>query len=389
MFPNEYQLNGDDNFSIIINNTEDDFLNSVRNIESCEDISLLFTVIITLIGLIGHFLTIFVFIQKRFRKNSSHIYMLCLAINNFVYLIIRLSNYNTNNSFSLSDKHNLVCKSFTYLKYVLRFTSAYIIVAFTLQRLLVVWSPFYNGFKSKKSAWLTVCLVFFISCVLNSWSLFLFENNNSCEVKKDYNNEYFLIILVYIVFILIIPIIIITVSNLIIILNIKKSKLKRKELTKMNCKKKKEKRKSKLKRSQLPNRHQLMSYSLNLIEHELSIVKRTYFLNVNQLINNITNQPNNTKNITNLLLVISFSYSLLNLPYLISWCIFYFGELMNRTPLETNQIYSVIKISEIFFLINYSINFYIYCLSGSIFRKQLKYSGKLYLLLTCLDIILI
>ena len=132
-----------------------------------------------------------------------------------------------------------------------------------------------------------------------------------------------------------------------------------------------------------------MSYSLNLIEHELSIVKRTYFLNVNQLINNITNQPNNTKNITNLLLVISFSYSLLNLPYLISWCIFYFGELMNRTPLETNQIYSVIKISEIFFLINYSINFYIYCLSGSIFRKQLKYSGKLYLLLTCLDIILI
>ena len=29
MFPNEYQLNGDDNFSIIINNTEDDFLNSV------------------------------------------------------------------------------------------------------------------------------------------------------------------------------------------------------------------------------------------------------------------------------------------------------------------------------------------------------------------------
>jgi hypothetical protein len=67
MFPNEYQLNGDDNFSIIINNTEDDFLNSVRNIESCEDISLLFTVIITLIGLIGHFLTIFVFSQKRFR----------------------------------------------------------------------------------------------------------------------------------------------------------------------------------------------------------------------------------------------------------------------------------------------------------------------------------
>jgi hypothetical protein len=40
MFPNEYQLNGD-NFSIIINNTEDEFINSVKNIESCEDISLL------------------------------------------------------------------------------------------------------------------------------------------------------------------------------------------------------------------------------------------------------------------------------------------------------------------------------------------------------------
>ena len=35
MFPNEYQLNQDHT------DTEDDFLNSVRNIESCEDISLL------------------------------------------------------------------------------------------------------------------------------------------------------------------------------------------------------------------------------------------------------------------------------------------------------------------------------------------------------------
>ncbi len=35
MFPNEYQLNQDHT------DTEDDFLNSVRNIKSCEDISLL------------------------------------------------------------------------------------------------------------------------------------------------------------------------------------------------------------------------------------------------------------------------------------------------------------------------------------------------------------
>lgn len=321
--------------------------------------------------------------QKRFRKNSSHIYMLCLALNNFIYLIIHFSNYKYKNNFNLiSDTHNLVCKSFSYLKFILQFTSAYIIVAFTLQRFLVVWSPFYNGFKSKKSAWLTVCTIFCVSLALNSWSLLLFENNNIiCDIKKDYNNEYFLMILIHLVLIMIIPIIVIIVSNSMIIFNIRKSKFKHDDLTKSNCCNKKQKIKSKLKRSQLPNKHELMRFNLNLIEHELSIVKETYFLNVNQLINDITiNQPNKTKNITKLLLVISFSYSLFSLPYLVSWCIYYHGEYINRrSQLETNHIYSLIKICEIFFLINYSINFYIYCLSGSVFCKQLKYSSDYFL----------
>ena len=45
------------------------------------------TLPIIIIGLIGHSLTILVFVQKRFRTNSSNIFLLCLAFNDSLYLI--------------------------------------------------------------------------------------------------------------------------------------------------------------------------------------------------------------------------------------------------------------------------------------------------------------
>ena len=48
----------------------------------------------------------------------------------------------------------------------------------------------------------------------------------------------------------------------------------------------------------------------------------------------------------------------------------------NDDVVENNYLYAALKIAEIFYLLNYSIYFYIYYLSGSLFRNQLKYSSK-------------
>ena len=46
-----------------------------------------FSLIVIMIGLCGNFITIFVFSQKKFRKNSSNVYLLALAIIDILFLI--------------------------------------------------------------------------------------------------------------------------------------------------------------------------------------------------------------------------------------------------------------------------------------------------------------
>ena len=58
------------------------------------------------------------------------------------------------------------------------------------------------------------------------------------------------------------------------------------------------------------------------VPNEVSIVTKSYYLNVGQLINNISYQANSTRKMTRILVFMSFMYVFLNLPYLILWLIF-------------------------------------------------------------------
>ena len=70
-------------------------------------------------------------------------------------------------------------------------------IAFTLQRLFIVFLPLSNYFKSKKSAWITVGLIVLVAIVANSWILFIFElqlsinNSYYCNVKQGWDKIYF------------------------------------------------------------------------------------------------------------------------------------------------------------------------------------------------------
>ena len=54
------------------------------------EINIYSTVVIVIFGLVGHLLTILVYSRKEFRTNSSHAYLLCLAINDGLFLITHL-----------------------------------------------------------------------------------------------------------------------------------------------------------------------------------------------------------------------------------------------------------------------------------------------------------
>ena len=60
-------------------------------LELSREVNIYFTAVIVFFGLIGHLLTILVYSRREFRTNSSHAYLLCLAINDGLFLITHLS----------------------------------------------------------------------------------------------------------------------------------------------------------------------------------------------------------------------------------------------------------------------------------------------------------
>ena len=74
----ELKLNPDYVFTLI---------ESLQLLNASRKINVYATFCITLIGLIGNLITMFIFLQKKFRTNSSHVYLLCLSIIDTFFLI--------------------------------------------------------------------------------------------------------------------------------------------------------------------------------------------------------------------------------------------------------------------------------------------------------------
>lgn len=66
----------------------DAVIHSMSLLDSCRKFNIISTIFIVIVGLIGHFLTIFVYSQQRFRINSSNVYLLCLSFIDGTFLII-------------------------------------------------------------------------------------------------------------------------------------------------------------------------------------------------------------------------------------------------------------------------------------------------------------
>ena len=94
--------------------------------------------------------------------------------------------------------------------------------------------------------------------------------------------------------------------------------------------------------------------------------------------NKVLYRKNYSKKMTKTLILVSFSYALLSLPYLVAWSGFFVSmTLVEIESYHKNDLFSLVQITEIFFILNYSIHFYISCLSGSLFRNQLKMSTRI------------
>ena len=113
-------------------------------------------------------------------------------------------------------------------------------MSFTIQRVLVVIFPFRNKCMSKKSAWISVVVILLASLIVNSWIPFAYEiqseeySNKYCEIKEEWQAEYYTLMIAYIFIILIIPIFVVFSGNFLIIKKTKKADLIRKKYLKIS-----------------------------------------------------------------------------------------------------------------------------------------------------------
>ena len=381
-------LNESNNYLDAFNKSGKESDESTEFLSSTRHICFFATIAVIAIGLLGNCVTIFVFSQKRFRVNSSNIYLLCLAIIDSVFLIVHIFedllrqyeeiyqefnefDVSTNqmmNALNITDRFELACILINFLRYFLRFVSAYIIVAFTIQRLILIFMPLNNKLKTKRSAWLVFWTVILASFFLNIWTPFLFsvEKNEDkrCDVVKEKSNLYFLITIVYTTLIMLVPIVIVFVCNFLIIFRIKKEEIKRKELQ--------------IKKSITRAKRHDTSVIINHKTRDSAHFKlKPYYLPSKQIVHNVcSKKAENSKKLTKTLILISFSYAIFNLPYLISWCLFFYqSELNDADAAKKNYLFSAVQISKVLFILNYGLKFFIYCVTGRSFLNQLYYSS--------------
>lgn len=402
---------------------ERSFLQSLNLLALSAKINIFTTLVFIIIGLIGNSLAIYVFSHKRFRTNSSHVYLLCLAIIDSLFIVIHLiedtsKTYKDHflnettfknsilNVFYLTDQFELACRLVNSVRYVLRFISAYIVVAFTIQRLSIVYRPLSVRFKTKKSAWKSIALISLIACLMNSWVPFLFHvqknnlNIDYCDINIKYKEEYFKVNMIYIFLIMLIPIVTILVCNSLIIYKTFRNDLDRKSLRPINLKataRKTDNNCNNMKKAlsntninctqgksaaklaetlALPERISNLSGSSTNINSKLKV--KPHYLTVNQMINkNKKSSQSHSKKLLKTLTLISFSYAFLNMPYLLTWMLYFYKTALNKLDrIMENYLLVSLELSEMFYVLNYCVKFYIYCASGSIFCNQLKYTSN-------------
>jgi len=293
---------------------------SVKFHTKTQKFNTLLTICIIIIGLIGNFLTVFIYGQKKYRKNSSNVFLLCLAINDSLFLVVHFFEdiiHNLKSYFDLElekiqfinkidfiSQNDLACKLANYLRYSLRMISAYLIIALSIQRLLIVYKPLNEKNKRKSSAWKSVKLVIFISFFLNLWPFLLFKLNESednfyCDIADDLKLINYYINILYSVFVMIIPIIILFLLNILIIYKLTRANKKRQIITN-----------SKAAATSINQINKVDKPHSDIIRLEPLLANNNNLLDCKK-----KRKPTDTKIV---LILVSISYALLNLPYLVT-----------------------------------------------------------------------
>jgi len=191
--------------------------------------------ILTTLGIVGNILSILIFLSPRYRRQSSHFYLLSLALSDLCFLIINLFEdtfrnhnqlYKSRINF-LDRSSSIICIFIEYARNVTRLLSSWIIVSFTIERLLVVFHPLKRAIICRrKIARFVVFIVFLISLLSNinvpfHYGIITVSNNPEnddtiCDILPTYRSIYMRFAIITMITVYLLPMCIIGCINMLI-----------------------------------------------------------------------------------------------------------------------------------------------------------------------------
>lgn len=214
-------------------------------------------------------------------------------------------------------------------------------MAFTLERLIVVYFPLQTSVLCNPRSARRICLIILIVSFVLPFYSFLMSDVNvdekhqqlECDIMNKFKRIYFYLTIIYGNLLLTFPILIVCFVNILTVRQLLRAgRLRKKQ------------------------------------QQQLTQNKKVDSAN-NEYVNMIVkNQLENDK-VTWMLVVISITFGILNFPYFIFWLISCIIRVQGKTP--SLYIESAKLISEVFYLLNYSLYFFLYVISRRSFRKVL------------------
>lgn len=305
-------------------------------------IFIVFSIIFVVVGIIGNGISILVFSSKSMRVVSSNVYLWVLSVSDTCYLItvffskilpvVRCMHFK-DSTFDVINRSNLLCKILQYFLDLFSDYSTCLILAFTIERFFACYHAVWFRQMCTVLRARIFCLAIFVTiCIFiapyHALFIGLYKHYDVCTVLVEAEKKFTIMYIVEAMAFRIVPVFIIAVLNLLIISKVTKLSRQRSR-------------------------------------------RRSGAIINNKPYGFIPTKEDRHIQLTTLLLIVSTCYIILYFPVLIHFLIWWLHRLEVLYLTEESLIVSQ-NYTKILYILGFAINFFLYTLSGKVFRDQLN-----------------
>ena len=304
--------------------------------------------IIIAVGIVGNTISLVVFTATKLRSHSSSVYLAALAVSDTCFLLCTLVVWVSRVGMNVVNMQPW-CALVVYLTFVCSFLSVWIVVAFTIERFIVVCFPLRRRHMLRPfQARSCVFILAIASLIIYSFLLWMTRvvdqpngDGKVCHTLPKHAQALHILTQIDIFLTLVVPLFTIISLNSAIMISIYRSS------------------------QTMPLPWSPSSSSRNQVvlwvEHDRS----------NTMSSDSTRPTRRNMRSTKMLLIVSTVFVLLNLPshvFRLRYTVIFFLKLEYHPSGNESGLYSI---AELLYYVNFAVNFFLYSICASNFRKGL------------------